>query len=64
MLTIEMIGGEEHYFESPDANEIKQLVDFFLEELKNRSRYLLALQDCVNSEGNVQEFIIWLMITE
>lgn len=56
MLTIEMVGGEEHCFESPNTKDIKQLVEFFLNELKNKSKYLLALQDYFSNEGNCQMF--------
>ncbi|VDK73284.1 unnamed protein product [Litomosoides sigmodontis] len=52
MLTIEMIGGEKHCFESSSAKDIKQLVEFFLDGLKNRSRYLLAVEDHFSTEGN------------
>uniref|UniRef100_A0A1I7VNY1 Unconventional myosin-VIIa n=1 Tax=Loa loa TaxID=7209 RepID=A0A1I7VNY1_LOALO len=51
MLTIEMIGGEEYCFESLSTKDIKQIVEFFLNGLKNRSRYLLALQDYFTGEG-------------
>ncbi|KAL3989236.1 Myosin head (motor domain) family protein [Acanthocheilonema viteae] len=51
MFTIEVVGGEEHCFESPNTKDVKELVEFFLNELRNRSKYLLALQDCFSNEG-------------
>uniref|UniRef100_A0A0R3RZD1 SSD domain-containing protein n=1 Tax=Elaeophora elaphi TaxID=1147741 RepID=A0A0R3RZD1_9BILA len=55
MLTIEMVDSEEHCFESPNAKEIKQLIEYFLDGLRNRSKYLLALQDNFSGEGNGNE---------
>jgi len=37
--------GEEFTFQSPNADDIQELVDFFLDGLKRRSNYVIALQD-------------------
>ena len=36
---------EEFTFQSPNAEDIRDLVQFFLEGLKKRSMYVVALQD-------------------
>lgn len=53
MLTIETIDGEEHCFESSNAKDIKQLVEFFIDGLRKRSKYLLAVEDHFSSEGKM-----------
>lgn len=52
-----MVSGEELCFELPNTKDIKQLIEFFLNELTSRSKYLLALQDNFSNEGNHQIFI-------
>ncbi|MCP9257783.1 Unconventional myosin heavy chain 6 [Dirofilaria immitis] len=52
ILAIEMVNGEELCFESPNTKDIKQLIEFFLNGLKNRSKYLLALQDYFSTEDD------------
>lgn len=37
--------GEEFTFQSPNSEDIQELVDFFLDGLKRRSNYVIALQD-------------------
>jgi myosin-7 len=37
--------GEEFTFQSPNSEDIQDLVDFFLDGLKRRSNYVIALQD-------------------
>ncbi|CAL8107310.1 unnamed protein product [Orchesella dallaii] len=37
--------GEEFTFQSPNAEDIRELVDFFLDGLKRRSTYCIAMQD-------------------
>ncbi|VIO88002.1 Uncharacterized protein BM_BM5723 [Brugia malayi] len=55
MLMIETVSGDEHCFQSPNTNDIKQLVEFFLNGLKNKSKYLLALHDHFANEGNCEQ---------
>lgn len=42
--TIRTVTGDEYTFQSPNAEDIKELVASFLEGLKLRSRYLIAIQ--------------------
>lgn len=44
-LTLATVKGEEYTFTSPNAEDIRDLVVTFLEGLKKRSRYVIALQD-------------------
>ena len=37
--------GEEFTFQSPNSDDIQDLVEFFLDGLKRRSSYVIALQD-------------------
>jgi hypothetical protein len=39
------VRGEEFTFQSPNAEDIRDLVVYFLEGLKKRSRFVIALQD-------------------
>ena len=43
MATIRI--GEEFTFQSPNSEDIQDLVDFFLDGLKRRSNYVISLQD-------------------
>ena len=43
MATIRV--GEEFTFQSPNSEDIQDLVDFFLDGLKRRSNFVIALQD-------------------
>uniref|UniRef100_A0A915PU59 Uncharacterized protein n=1 Tax=Setaria digitata TaxID=48799 RepID=A0A915PU59_9BILA len=52
ILTIEKLDGTEYCFESLNAKDINQLVEFFLNGLTKRSKYLLALQDYSSNEDN------------
>lgn len=36
---------EEFTFQSPNAEDVRELVQFFLDGLKRRSMYVVALQD-------------------
>ena len=44
-FTLSTVRGEEFTFQSPNAEDIRDLVVFFLEGLKKRSKFVLALQD-------------------
>jgi hypothetical protein len=46
------VRGEEFTFQSPNAEDIRDLVVYFLEGLKKRSRFVIALQD-YKAPGNV-----------
>lgn len=44
------IRGEEFTFQSPNSDDIRELVEFFLDGLKKRSKFAIALQD-YNGDG-------------
>ena len=44
-FTLVTVRGDEFTFQSPNAEDIRDLVVYFLEGLKKRSRYVIALQD-------------------
>ena len=44
-FTVATVKGDEYTFTSPNADDIRDLVVTFLEGLKKRSRYVIALQD-------------------
>ncbi|XP_049856810.1 myosin-VIIa [Schistocerca gregaria] len=44
-FTLSTIRGEEFTFQSPNAEDIRDLVVYFLEGLKKRSKYVISLQD-------------------
>ena len=44
-FTLATIKGEEYTFTSPNSEDIRDLVVTFLEGLKARSKYVIALQD-------------------
>ena len=44
-FTLATVKGEEYTFTSPNAEDIRDLVVTFLEGLKRRSKYVIALQD-------------------
>jgi hypothetical protein len=56
------VRGEEFTFQSPNAEDIRDLVVYFLEGLKKRSRFVIALQDykapgnLVNPSANNNKF--------
>lgn len=44
-FTLATVKGDEFTFTSPNAEDIRDLVVTFLEGLKKRSKYVIALQD-------------------
>lgn len=44
-FTLSTVRGEEFTFQSPNAEDIRDLVVYFLEGLKKRSSFVIALQD-------------------
>ncbi len=51
-FTLVTVRGEEFTFQSPNAEDIRDLVVYFLEGLKKRSRFVIALQD-YKAPGNL-----------
>lgn len=45
MFTIENIALEEYSFQSPNTKEFVELVNYFIDGLKMRSKYVVAMQD-------------------
>lgn len=50
---ISTVGAEEYSFQSPNADDVVQLVNEFIDGLKKRSKYLLATKAQKDS-GNVR----------
>ena len=44
-FTMAIVRSEEFTFQSPNAEDIRDLVVYFLEGLKKRSKFVIALQD-------------------
>lgn len=44
-FTLSTVRAEEFTFQSPNAEDIRDLVVYFLEGLKKRSKFVIALQD-------------------
>lgn len=44
-FTLATVRGEEFTFQSPNSEDIRDLVVYFLEGLKKRSKFVIALQD-------------------
>lgn len=51
-FTLATVKGDEYTFTSPNAEDIRDLVVTFLEGLKKRSKYVIALQD-YSSPGKI-----------
>lgn len=46
-FTLATVKGDEYTFTSPNAEDIRDLVVTFLEGLKKRSKYVIAIQDYI-----------------
>ena len=44
-FTVSTVWGEEFTFQSPNSEDVRDLVVYFLEGLKKRSKFVIALQD-------------------
>ncbi|KAL5004977.1 hypothetical protein ScPMuIL_018433 [Solemya velum] len=55
-FTLATVKGDEYTFTSPNAEDIRDLVVTFLEGLKKRSKYVIALQD-YSSPGDGSSFL-------
>lgn len=51
-FSLSTVRGEEFTFQSPSAEDIRDLVVYFLEGLKKRSKYAIALQDYKGASEN------------
>ena len=62
-FTLATVKGDEYTFTSPNAEDIRDLVVTFLEGLKKRSKYVIALQDYKAPSKSYVCFIImkWLI---
>uniref|UniRef100_A0A8C7FG99 Myosin VIIAa n=1 Tax=Oncorhynchus kisutch TaxID=8019 RepID=A0A8C7FG99_ONCKI len=56
-FTLATIKGDEFTFTSTNSEDIRDLVVTFLEGLRNRSKYVVALQDNTNSGGEESTFL-------
>ena len=57
-FTLATVKGDEYTFTSPNADDIRELVVTFLEGLKKRSRYVIALQDYRAPSESIYHVII------
>ncbi|KAJ9583263.1 hypothetical protein L9F63_022396, partial [Diploptera punctata] len=58
-FTLCTVRGEEFTFQSPNAEDIRDLVVYFLEGLKKRSKFVIALQD-YKSPGEGSSFLTFM----
>lgn len=58
-FTLSTVRGEEFTFQSPNAEDIRDLVVYFLEGLKKRSKFVIALQD-YRAPGNDYLLLIFV----
>jgi len=56
-FTLSTVRAEEFTFQSPNAEDIRDLVVYFLEGLKKRSTFVIALQD-YKAPGNLTSFCL------
>uniref|UniRef100_A0A671U7S7 Myosin VIIAa n=1 Tax=Sparus aurata TaxID=8175 RepID=A0A671U7S7_SPAAU len=59
-FTLATIKGEEYTFTSNNAEDIRDLVVTFLEGLRKRSKFVVALQDNINPTGEESTFLSFL----
>uniref|UniRef100_A0A8C5HP89 Myosin VIIAa n=1 Tax=Gouania willdenowi TaxID=441366 RepID=A0A8C5HP89_GOUWI len=59
-FTLATIKGDEFTFTSNNAEDIRDLVVTFLEGLRKRSKFVVALQDNPNSDGEESTFLTFL----
>lgn len=57
-FTLATVKGEEYTFTSPNAEDIRDLVVTFLEGLKKRSKYVIALQDYKAPSKSLNSFCL------
>ncbi|XP_077514551.1 unconventional myosin-VIIa ck isoform X2 [Amblyomma americanum] len=55
-FTLSTVRGEEFTFQSPNSEDVRDLVDFFLEGLKKRSKFVIALQEYKGDVANYLSF--------
>ncbi|PSN40501.1 Myosin-VIIa [Blattella germanica] len=58
-FTLSTVRGEEFTFQSPNAEDIRDLVVYFLEGLKKRSKFVIALQD-YKAPGEGSSFLTFM----
>ncbi|GAB1609908.1 myosin-VIIa-like [Argonauta hians] len=56
-FTLATIKGEEYTFTSPNSEDIKDLIVTFLEGLRKRSRFVIAIQDYSSPHGDNASFL-------
>ena len=59
-FTLATVKSDEYTFTSPNAEDIRDLVVTFLEGLKKRSKYVIALQDY--SSPSMPQILAWMVI--
>ena len=57
-FTMAIVRSEEFTFQSPNAEDIRDLVVYFLEGLKKRSKFVIAIQDYKAPGRTIYEIII------
>lgn len=55
-FTLSTVRGEEFTFQSPNSEDVRDLVDFFLEGLKKRSKFVISLQEYKGDAANYLSF--------
>jgi len=56
-FTLSTVRGEEFTFQSPNAEDIRDLVVYFLEGLKKRSTFVIAVQD-YKAPGKIELYYV------